>query len=324
MPNVKIVTDSLADIPPAFLQRLDITTIPCVVRFGNQEFRDRVDLFPSESYQKLRASPILPSTSQPASGVFEEIFRRLALTTDEILAIHTIASLSGIYNASRLAADAARVTNAKIELIDSRQVTMALGWLVILAARAAQEGRRLEEIKSLVENVRQRVRVIAMLDTLEYAQRGGRLGKARALVGTLLSVKPLLSVVDGEIMPVANVRTQKRALERLVEIVLGSGPIQELSMMARPSVAAKQRVKDVPSSTLKRHTTPKRCKRCSPTHFPKSRSSWQRRDLCWARMLDLARWGLRGWRDNTNSRFQISDMVKDNLQSEIWYLFTAS
>lgn len=229
MPNVKIVTDSLADIPPALLKELDITTIPCLVRFGDQEYRDRIDLFPSEFYQKLKASPTMPSTSQPATGVFEEIYRRLASTTDRILAIHTIASLSGIYNASRLAAE--NIKTATIELIDSRQVTMSLGWIVILAARAAKAGHSLVEIKEIVEDVKRRVHVIAMLDTLEYAQRGGRLGKGRALVGTLLNVKPLLSVIDGEIMPVEKVRTQRRALERLVEIVLASGPIQELSVV---------------------------------------------------------------------------------------------
>jgi DegV family protein with EDD domain len=172
---------------------------------------------------------MMPSTSQPAIGVFEEIYQRLAKTTDEILAIHTIASLSGIFNASRLAAE--NIKTAKIELIDSGQVTMSLGWIVILAARAAKAGHSRAEIKAIVEDVKKRVHVIAMLDTLEYAQRGGRLGKGRALVGTLLNVKPLLSVIDGEIMPVEKVRTQRRALERLVEIVLASGPIQELSVV---------------------------------------------------------------------------------------------
>ncbi|MBI5032724.1 MAG: DegV family protein [Chloroflexi bacterium] len=229
MPNVKIVTDSLADIPAPILKELDITTIPCVVRFGDHEFHDRVDLFPSEFYQKLRHSPVLPSTSQPAIGVFEDMYRKLSESTNQILAIHTIASLSGIYNASRVAAE--NVKTARIELIDSRQVTMSLGWLVIQAARAAKDGHSLDEIKQIVEDTKNRVHIIAMLDTLEYAQRGGRLGKGKALVGTLLNVKPLLSVIDGEIMPVENVRTQKRALQRLVEIVLGSGPIQELSVI---------------------------------------------------------------------------------------------
>jgi DegV family protein with EDD domain len=229
MAYVKIVTDSLADIPLALAQELEITQVPCVVRFGDQEFRDRIDLSPSEFYRRLVTSPTLPTTSQPPVGVFEETFRKIAGTTDQILSIHVIGNLSGTLNAARLGAQ--NVTNARIECMDSQQVSMGLGWLVILAARAAKAGHTLQEIKALVEDAMPRVHIIAMLDTLEYAQRGGRLGKGKALIGTLLHVKPLLSAVRGEILPVENVRTQKRALERLVEIVLGSGPIQELSVI---------------------------------------------------------------------------------------------
>lgn len=248
MANVKIVTDSLADIPPDIQKELGITSIPCIVRFGDQEFRDRVDLMPSEFYRRLASSSTLPATSQPATGVFEQVYRTLAESTDQILAIHTIASLSGIFNASRVAAES--IQNVRIELIDSKQVTMALGWLVILAARAAKEGRSIDEIKEIVQDAAQRVHVIAMLDTLEYAQRGGRLGKGKALVGTLLHVKPLLSVLNGEIVPVENVRTQKRALERLVEIVLGSGPIQELSVIHAQAPQYAKLLQDALSETI--------------------------------------------------------------------------
>ena len=229
MAIVKIVTDSLADIPPAIAQALDITQVPCVVRFGDHEFRDRVDLSTAEFYQRLVASPILPTTSQPATGVFQEIFENVARQTDQILAIHTIASLSGIFNASRIAAQS--VSRAKIELIDSGQVTMALGWLVILAARAARAGKTLAEVRAVVEDAIPRAHVIGALSTLEYAQRGGRLGKGAALIGTLLNVKPLISIVNGEVVPVENARSQKRALERLIEIVLSSGPIQEIAVI---------------------------------------------------------------------------------------------
>lgn len=229
MANVKILTDSLADIPPKILQELDITTVPCIVRFGTEEYLDRVNLFPTEFYHKLVTSPVLPTTAFPSSEMFVEAYRKLAETTNCILAIHTIAALTGIYNASRIAAES--IQNARIELIDSEQVSMSLGWLVILAARAAKEGATLTQVRRLVENAKTRVHIIAMLDTLEYAQRGGRLGKGAALVGGMLNVKPLVSAVHSEIVPVENVRTQKRALERLVEIVLSSGPIQELAII---------------------------------------------------------------------------------------------
>lgn len=229
MSNVKILTDSLADIPAALIEELEIAVVPCTVRFGTEEFIDRVNLFPTEFYHKLVASPTLPTTAFPSSKMFEEVYRKLAEKTDRILAIHTIASLTGIYNASRVAAE--NIQTARIELIDSEQVSMSLGWLVILAARAAKEGATLAQVRALVENAKTRVHIIAMLDTLEYAQRGGRLGKGAALVGSLLNVKPLVSAVHSEIVPVENVRTQKRALERLAEIVLASGPIQELAVI---------------------------------------------------------------------------------------------
>jgi DegV family protein with EDD domain len=233
--NVKIITDSLADIPPEILKELEITTVPCIVRFGNTEYRDRVDLEPREFYQKLAASSSLPTTSVPSTGLFEDTYRRIAQTTDQILVIHTIASLSGIYNASRLAAS--EFPNVRIELIDSCQVSMSLGWLVILAARAAKAGKNLDEVKAIVEDALPRTHIVAMLDSLKYAERGGRLGKGAALLCDLLNLKAILSTNAGEIVPVENVRTQKRALERLVEIVTRSGSIQELAVVHANAIA---------------------------------------------------------------------------------------
>jgi DegV family protein with EDD domain len=241
--NVKIVTDSLADIPPNLLDELDITNVPCLVRFGNTEYRDRVDLPPRAFYEKLKASSVLPTTAAPSCGEFEDVYQQLSQKTDEILAIHTIGSLSGIYNASRLAAK--EFPNVQIELVDSRQVSMSLGWLVILAARAAQAGKRLDEIKALVQNALHRVHIVAMLDTLEYAQRGGRLGKGAALVGTLLNVKPLLSAERGEIVPVENVRSHRRAMERLVEIILNSGPVEEIAVVHANALDYAERLREM-------------------------------------------------------------------------------
>ncbi len=229
MPNVKIVTDSLADIPSHIVKELGITTVPAVVRFGETLYRDRVDLFPTEFFRLLVNSSKLPSTSQPSSGVFEETYRRLAGETDQILAIHTDGLLSGIFNASSAAA--AHISDVCIRVVDSRQVSMALGWLVILAARAARRGNTLDVVERVVRAALPRVHLIAMLDTLEYARRGGRLGKASALLGTLLNVKPLLSIVNGEVVPVEKARSEKRGLERLAQIALGSEPIQELAVM---------------------------------------------------------------------------------------------
>ncbi len=229
MPTVKIVTDSLADIPPAVLHELDITAIPCIVRFGDREYRDRVDLSTAEFYRHLTSSTTLPKTSQPAVGVFEQVYRDLSQTTDAIVSIHVVGKLSGVLNTARLAAK--NIPNARIKVIDSHQVSMGLGWSVILAARAAKAGKSLDEIESIADSAIERAHLIAMLDTLEYAQRGGRLGKGAALFGTLLNVKPLIAVTHDEVVPLENVRTQKRALERLVQIALESGTIQEVAVI---------------------------------------------------------------------------------------------
>jgi len=250
MSNVKIVTDSLADIPPSILKELDITTIPCIVRFGEREYRDRIDLSLNQFYKQLVSSATLPATSQPSVGVFEQVYRDLSAKTNEILSIHVIGSLSGTFNTARLAADAVASGKVAIEVIDSHQISMAVGWLVILAARAAKAGFPLAEIKGIVEDAVTRVHLIAMLDTLEYAKRSGRLGKGAALIGTLLNVKPLLSVNRDEVVPVENVRTQKRALERLSEIVLASGPIQELAVIHAAAERHAQELKRLLSDTF--------------------------------------------------------------------------
>jgi DegV family protein with EDD domain len=241
MTQVRIVTDSLADIPAEILQELDITAVPCAVRFGETTFRDKIDLSAAEFYQKLVASPILPTTSQPPAGAFEEVYRSLALETNALLSIHVIGSLSGTFNAASLAAK--NVPQIQIEVLDSQQVSMGLGWIVIGAARAAQADKSLAEVKAVAEDLMRRTRIVAMLDTLEYAQRGGRLGRGAALVGSLLNVKPLLTVLDGSIEPVENVRTQRRGLDRLIELVAEGGPIEELSVIHAGALELAQRVK---------------------------------------------------------------------------------
>ena len=157
MPNVQVVTDSLADIPQDIAEQLEITQVPCIVRFGDHEFRDRVDLYPTEFYRRLVASPTLPTTSQPVAGEFEAVYRKIGETTDQIISIHVIGNLSGTLNAARLGAE--NVPHLRIEHIDSKQVTMGMGWLVILAARAAQAGASLDEIKKMTEDIIPRIHV---------------------------------------------------------------------------------------------------------------------------------------------------------------------
>jgi DegV family protein with EDD domain len=226
---VKIVTDSTADIPEELAAELEITIVPCNVHFGLETYRDGIDLSKEEFYTRLKTSPALPTTSAPAVGLFEVIYIELTGETDQILSIHLASALSAIYNSACLGAEA--VSGVEITLIDSEQVSMGLGWLVIAAARAAQEGQSLAQIVALVEDMRPRVRVFAALDTLEYLQKGGRVGKTVAVLGTLLNIKPLIEARDSAVLPLERVRTRRGAVQRLRELVAELGPLEELAVL---------------------------------------------------------------------------------------------
>jgi len=240
--EVRVVTDSASDIPATIARELGITVVPCNVHFGEKTYRDGVDLTSEEFFVELARSPTLPTTSQPSVGVFEETYRRLAEKTDQIVSIHLPEKLSATLSSAHLAARS--FPELELVIIDSTQVCMAQGWLAIIAARAARRGMGLAEIVALVEDTIPRLRLIALLDTLEYLQKGGRIGKASALLGTLLNVKPLLQVLDGEALPLGNVRTRWKALQRLVEIVGDLGPLEEVAVMhANVPAIAQQLVK---------------------------------------------------------------------------------
>lgn len=226
---VKVVTDSAADLPPEIVRELSITVVPDNVHFGHRTYREGVDITSEEFFAELAKSPVIPTTSQPAVGVFEEVYRRLAEETDQIISIHLPEKLSAVLNSAYLAARA--LAGVEIAFIDSTQVSMGMGWLVITAARAAQQGKELAEIVALVEDTIPRLRLIAMLDTLEYLQRGGRIGKVTALLGTALKVKPLIQVLNGEALPLENARTRRKALRRLVEIIADLAPLEEVAVV---------------------------------------------------------------------------------------------
>jgi DegV family protein with EDD domain len=240
MGKVKVVTDSTADIPEELAAELEITIVPCNVHFGLETYRDGIELSKEEFYTKLKTSPILPTTSAPAAGLFEITYRELASETDQILSIHLASALSAIYNSAYLGAKA--VSGVEITLIDSGQVSMGLGWLVISAAQAAQEGQPLAQIVALVEDTRPRVRVFAALDTLEYLRKGGRVGKTVAALGTLLNIKPLVEVRDSAVLPLERVRTRRRSIQRLIELVAELGPLEELAVLHTNALQEAQRL----------------------------------------------------------------------------------
>ena len=198
---IRIVTDSTADLPPGAAHELGISVVPLSVIFGDEVYREGVDVTHDLFYDKLIHSRVLPTTSAPSVGDFLSVYEPLLDDSDEIVSIHVSAKLSATHNnacqAARLLAD----RGARIEVIDSQLVSMGLGFLTLAAARAARGGAGVEEIRTIVERSIPRVHTIFVLDTLEYLRRGGRIGRARAFLGAVLRVKPLLSLRDGEVHP---------------------------------------------------------------------------------------------------------------------------
>lgn len=230
MDNVRIVTDSTADLPPELASQLGITIVPLQVSFGSEVYRDGVDLAPDEFYDKLSRSTVLPRTSQPSVGAFEEVFEQLCRETSSILSIHISSSLSGTLNSALIARDTYR-NRCSIEVLDSRLVSMGLGLVALNCARLAQQGASLKEVTTHAKRLIPNIHILFVVETLDYLQRGGRIGRATAFLGSLLSIKPVLKIEDGEVRPAEKVRTRAKALDRLVEFVELFPRISELAIV---------------------------------------------------------------------------------------------
>lgn len=229
-PAVRVVTDSTADLPPALVEELAIEVVPLLVIFGEEQFLDGVNLNSEEFFERLERSPTPPRTSQPAPAAFQEIYERLGRETDRVVSIHLSARLSGTLDSARAAVQALG-QRCRVELVDSRSVSMGLGMAVLAAARAAREGADLEEVAQVARSVSERLRIVVLLDTLEYLRRGGRIGRAQSLLGSLLHIKPILTIRDGEAHPLARARTREKALERVFELTMSHRNIQEVAIM---------------------------------------------------------------------------------------------
>lgn len=213
---VRIVTDSTADLPAEIVTRYGITVVPLQVLFGAESFRDGVDIHPELFYRKLREAKELPTTSQPSPTEFAAVYRELARDGSPVVSLHLSLELSGTYQSARIGA--AGVDGADITVIDTRSASIGLGLIVLEAAKAAQAGKSKEEIIFLLERLIAGSHLLLVVDTLEYLQKGGRIGKAQALLGSLLSIKPILILRDGVVTPLEKVRGQAKALTLLAEL----------------------------------------------------------------------------------------------------------
>jgi DegV family protein with EDD domain len=226
---VKVVTDSLSDITSDLAQELGITVVPVYVRFGEEVYRDRVEMSTEEFYHRLVHGAVFPTTTQPPPGDFVDVYHRLAKETDEILVVTLSNKLSGTYQSALQAKDMIE-GKCRVEVTDSETVVMGLGLIVISAAKAAQAGANLDELVDLVHKAMPRSHAIMYFDTLKYLAKGGRIGRAQGLLGSLLSVKPLLTVKEGEVSPVTRVRSRVAGMDYLYNFVAGFSRIEELAV----------------------------------------------------------------------------------------------
>jgi DegV family protein with EDD domain len=214
--KIVVVTDSSAYIPEEALGSLRIPVIPLWVMWGDENFRDGVDIDPPAFYRRLQESEVFPTTSQPAAGEFEDFFRQAGAGADAIVGVFITSKLSGTV-ANALAAQA-RLSELTIRVVDSLSVSMGLGFIVLAAARAAAAGESLDAVVAAAEEMRDRMHLLFTVDTLEYLHRGGRIGGAKWLMGTALKIKPLLHFEDGTIEPLAQVRTKRKAIAQMLEV----------------------------------------------------------------------------------------------------------
>jgi DegV family protein with EDD domain len=238
---VAIVTDSTSDISQVEAERLGLTVVPLNIHFGTESLRDGVDIMPAEFFERLKRSKELPKTSQPSAGTFLDVYRRLAQETDQILSIHLSAKLSGTSNSARAAREALG-GKAKVEILDSGTVSWPLGFAARTAREAAEAGGELAGCLRAAEDALARTRLYFVLDTLEYLQKGGRIGGARAFLGQVFNIKPILTVREGEVAPLERVRSRMKAEERLFELATsGGGEIVRLAVAHSSSDAEAER-----------------------------------------------------------------------------------
>jgi len=217
--KVAIVTDSTVNLPADVIKANNIYVIPQILNWEGKSFLDQIDISTEEFYQRLPNSKDLPKTSQPAPGQFTEHFEKVAEGAESIVAIFVSQALSGTIQSAHLGAEA--MGDYPVEIIDSRSVSLGLGLLVTAAARYAAEGHDYKEVAAYVRTLVPRIRVLFVVDTLEYLHKGGRIGGAKRLVGSMLSIKPVLGLEDGQIEPQAQIRTKKKAIQHMLDVVLG-------------------------------------------------------------------------------------------------------
>ena len=226
---IRIVTDSVSDLPPALASANDITVVPAYVIIGNETYKDGVEITADRFYSRLEGLSRLPTTSQPTPGDFQEVYQRLLDQGHQIVSVHVSSKLSGTVN-SATQAKALLGDSSQIEIVDSQLASAPMALAVLSAAQWARELSDYHEVARRVRQSLVRNHGFVLVDTLEYLQKGGRIGKAQAFVGGMLKVKPILTIRDGEVHPVERPRSLERAKNRLIEITRDLAPVQQVNV----------------------------------------------------------------------------------------------
>jgi len=229
--TAKIVTDSCSDITQDEAKRLGIVVVPAYVHFGDKSFRDGVDMSCDEFYNKLMTSPVHPSTAAPSPGEFAKVYEKAAQETDEIVSIHVTSKHSAMYDSALVGRQMVEKKGCRIEVIDSKGITMWQGLVAIAAAKAAHSGCSLQQVVDIAHETIHRLRALALLDTLKYAVKGGRLGKAVSAIESFLNVKPLIALRDGEVLPVGMARTRCKVIARLREFLQSIHQAEDIAIV---------------------------------------------------------------------------------------------
>jgi DegV family protein with EDD domain len=225
--RVRVITDSTADLPPELVAQWGIEVVPLYINFGEQSYRDGIDLSSQDFYGRLAAGEF-PTTSQGAIGPLKRVYDHAVTGGGEAVSIHLSCGLSGTCRAAMLAADQ---VDGRVVVVDSRLLSMGIGWIVLAAAEAARQGHALDKVVALVEDMKQRTHVTALIENLEFLRRGGRIGPAQAMLGSLLDIRPIVGLKDGVLALYKKVRSRRLGLRELTEVVAEAGPLERVAVM---------------------------------------------------------------------------------------------
>ncbi|MBN2086599.1 MAG: DegV family protein [Anaerolineales bacterium] len=226
--TIGFVTDSTSDIPAEDAAKYSVEVVPAMIMFGGQSYRDGVDISRSDLYRRMTTQRILPTTASPSVGAFEEAFEKvLARGVDKVLSIHLASSLSGIFNSAFIAA---KRFPGRVEVVETGQVSMGTGFLILDAAEAAAKGAPIDALKKLVADTRKRMQLVALLESLTHLAHSGRIPMVLAGIGNFLQIKVLISLYEGTVNRIGQARTQSRGITALLEHVRSWGPVERLAV----------------------------------------------------------------------------------------------